>query len=75
MRKGQKPMVGARIPHTWMDQIEGICQETGKRPSDILKEALAAYLGKTDTDSVSSLQKRVSAVERKLQKLTTLVTQ
>ena len=73
MRKGQKPMVGARIPHTWMDQIEGICQETGKRPSDILKEALGVYLGKTDVDSVSSLQKRVAALERQYQKLIKLV--
>lgn len=66
-------MVGARIPRAWMDQIQGICQESGKSPSEVVQEALAEYLGRTDVDSVSSLKKRVAALERKYRKLAELV--
>jgi predicted DNA-binding protein len=41
MSKGQQPMVGARVPHPWKDQMESMCQETGKSESDIVREALA----------------------------------
>lgn len=73
MSKGQKPMVGTRIPHAWMEQIQNICQESGKCPSEVVQEALAAYLGRTDVNSVSSLNKRVTALERQYQKLVKLV--
>jgi predicted DNA-binding protein len=43
MSKGQKPIVGARIPHSWKDQIEGICQELGKSESAVVQEAIAQY--------------------------------
>lgn len=74
MGKGQQPMVGARVPHPWKDQIDGITQATGKSESDILREALAQYLGRTDLDSVDSLMKRVATLERQLKKLSQLVT-
>ncbi|MBW4523367.1 MAG: hypothetical protein KME16_27325 [Scytolyngbya sp. HA4215-MV1] len=73
MSKGQKPMVGARVPHSWKEQIQAICQETGKRESEIVQEAIAQYLGKTDLNSMSSLSKRVAALERQYQKLVKLV--
>ena len=74
MSKGQKPMVGARVPHPWKDQIEDICNETGKSESEVVQEALAQYLGRNDLNSVESLMKRVSTVERQLKKLAQLVT-
>ncbi|MBD1859964.1 MULTISPECIES: hypothetical protein [Leptolyngbya] len=74
MSKGQQPMVGARIPHAWKDQIEGICHETGKTESQILKEAIGQYLDRTDLDSVESLMKRVASLERQIKKLAQLVT-
>lgn len=67
-------MVGARVPHHWKDQMEGITQETGKSESEIVREALAQYLGRTDLDSVESLMKRVATLERQLKKLSQLVT-
>jgi predicted DNA-binding protein len=73
MSKGQKPMVGARVPHSWKDQIQSICTETGKSESEVVQEAIAQYLGKTDVNSVTSLNKRVSALERQYQKLVKLV--
>ncbi len=73
MSKGQKPMVGARVPHSWKDQIQSICTETGKSESEIVQEAIAQYLGRTDVNSVTSLNKRVAALERQYQKLVKLV--
>lgn len=67
-------MVGARVPHPWKDQIEDICNETGKSESEVVQEALAQYLGRNDLNSVESLMKRVSTVERQLKKLAQLVT-
>ncbi|KAM3112797.1 hypothetical protein [Phormidesmis sp. 146-33] len=74
MGKGQKPMIGARVPHAWKDQIEDICSETGKSESEVVQEAIAQYLGRTDLDSVESLMKRVAILERQLKKLAQLVT-
>jgi predicted DNA-binding protein len=74
MGKGQQPMVGARVPHAWKDQIKGICQETGKSESEVVQEAIPQYLGRTDLDSVESLMKRVATLERQLKKLAQLVT-
>jgi predicted DNA-binding protein len=74
MGKGQKPMVGARVPHVWKDQIQGICHETGKSESEVVQEAIAQYLGRTDLDSVESLIKRVATLERQLKKISQLVT-
>ena len=74
MSAGQQPMVGARVPHPWKDQIDGITQATGKSESEIVREALAQYLGRTDLDSVESLMKRVATLERQIKKLSQLVT-
>lgn len=67
-------MIGARVPHSWKDQIESICQETGKTESEVVQEAIAQYLDRTDLDSVESLMKRVANLERQLKKLAQLVT-
>ena len=74
MSKGQQPMVGARVPHPWKDQMEGITQETGKSESEIVREVLAQYLGHIDLNSVESLMKRVATLERQLKKLSQFVT-
>jgi RHH-type rel operon transcriptional repressor/antitoxin RelB len=73
MSKGQRPIVGARIPHSWKDQIQAICHESGKTESEIVQEAIAQYLGQTDANSVASLMKRVATLERQYQKLVKLI--
>ena len=73
MTKGQKPSIGARIPHQWKDKIEEICQASGKSESEVVQEALAQYLNITDSESVLSLAKRVAKLERQYQKLVKLV--
>ena len=66
-------MVGARVPHTWKDQILDISQETGKSESEVVQEAIAQYLGRNDLNSVESLMKRVATLERQYQKLVKLM--
>jgi predicted DNA-binding protein len=73
MGRGQKPMVGARVPHGWKDQIQAICAETGKSESEVVQDAIGQYLGQVDVNSVASLNKRVAALERQYQKLVKLV--
>lgn len=66
-------MVGARVPHSWKEQIQDICRASGKNESEVVQEAIAQYLGETDANAVQSLAKRVAALERKYQKLVKLV--
>ncbi|NJP12483.1 MAG: ribbon-helix-helix protein, CopG family [Leptolyngbyaceae cyanobacterium RU_5_1] len=73
MSQGQKPMVGARVPQSWKEQIESICKESGKTESEVVQEAIAQYLGRTDVTAIASLHKRVAALERQYQKLVRLV--
>jgi RHH-type rel operon transcriptional repressor/antitoxin RelB len=73
MSSGQKPMVGARVDYSWKDQIEKICRESGKTESEVVREAIAAYLGKTNVESVMSMNQRIKALERKYQKLAEIV--
>ena len=73
MSKSQKPMVGTRIPQAWMEQIQEICDESGRSSSEILREALAEYLKRTDAESVKSINKRLAALERQYQKLVKLI--
>lgn len=67
-------MIGARVPHNWKNQIADITLETGKSESDIVREAIAQYLDRTDLDSVESLMKRVANLERQMKTLAQLVT-
>ena len=68
-----KPIAAARIPHSWNDQIIEIATETNQKPSDIVKEAIGLYLGKTDPDSVVSMARRVATLEKQIKKLVQLV--
>ena len=68
-----KPIASARIPHSWDDQIKAIAAETGKTSSEIVKEAIGQYLGKTDPESIASMARRLSKLEQKYKKLAQLV--
>ena len=73
MSAGQKPLVSARIPQDWKQQIEAICREAGKSESEVVQEAIAQYLGQTDVNAIASLSKRVATLERQYKKLVQLV--
>ena len=73
----ESPMVGARVPQDWQQQISALALAAGRKEAEIVREALAQYLGKTDPSSVkgaiADLQDRVANVERKLISLGRLV--
>ncbi|MBX2862240.1 MAG: ribbon-helix-helix domain-containing protein [Leptolyngbyaceae cyanobacterium MAG.088] len=68
-----KPVVSARIPHGWDDQIRAIATETGRTPSDVVKEAIGLYLEKTDPNGVASMARRLGTLEKQVKKLVQLV--
>lgn len=49
------------------------CQQTGKTPSEVVHDALSAYLGVNSPESIESLNQRVVALERQYKKLAQLV--
>ena len=73
----ESPMVGARVPQDWQQQISAIASAAGRKEAEIVRDALAQYLGKTDPKAVkgaiSDLQGRVASLERKLAGLGRLV--
>ena len=73
----ESPMVGARVPQDWQQQISAIALAAGRKEAEIVRDAIAQYLGKTDPSSVkgalADLQDRVANVERKLASLGRLV--
>ncbi len=66
----ESPMVGARVPLEWHQQISALASATGRKEAEIVREALGEYLGKTDLGSVkgalADLQDRVTRLEQKL---------
>mgnify|MGYP001792879414 CR=1 FL=1 len=68
-----KPIAAARIPHSWDEQIRAISIETGRTPSEVVKEAIGLYLEKTDPASVTSMHHRLNKLERQYQKLAQLI--
>ena len=73
----ESPIVGARVPQDWQQQISVIALAAGRKEAEIVRDAVAQYLGKTDPSSVkgalADLQDRVANVERKLISLGRLV--
>ncbi|NEQ29605.1 MAG: CopG family transcriptional regulator [Leptolyngbya sp. SIO4C5] len=69
----EKPLVATRVPHSWVAQIEELSQETGKSQSEIVREALSQYLGKTDPDAVATMARRLSKLEQQYKKLAQLI--
>ena len=68
-----KPIAAARIPHSWDEQIRAIATETGRTPSEVVKEAISQYLEKTDPNGVASMSRRLATLEKQVKKLVQLV--
>ncbi len=71
--KGELPVVGGRVPHVLKDQLTAFCTETGQTESQVIREALSAYLGVHTPESIESLNKRIAVLERQYKKLTQLI--
>ncbi len=65
----ESPMVGARVPQEWQQQISAIALASGRKEAEVIREA-AQYLGKTDPGSIkfaiANLEDRVADLEQKL---------
>lgn len=64
-----QPLAHARIPHDWDSQLREIALKTGKSYSEVVREAIAEYIGKTEPDSVQSMSRRLAQLERQVKKL------
>lgn len=73
MMKGELPVVGGRIPHTLNDKLQAFCTESGKTTSEVVRDALSAYLGVNTPESVESINKHLAALKRQYKKLAQLV--
>jgi RHH-type rel operon transcriptional repressor/antitoxin RelB len=66
----ESPMLGARCPVEWQQQIQAIATASGRKEAEVIREALGQYLGKTDPGSIkgaiANLEDRVADLERKL---------
>ncbi len=66
----QRTTVGVRLPQEYIEEIDAICSAAGKNRTEVLTEAVAAYLGKTPPEGVRStleqLQQRMESLEKKL---------
>jgi len=67
------PMIGCRVPQDWQQQIEKIASTTGRTQAEVVREAVAVYLGQTDPNMIKSIlsehHNRLSKLERKLARL------
>lgn len=67
----ESPLASARIPPEWMSQLDAIAAQTGKSRTDLVREAIAMYLGVVSPDEVQSdlkrLERRLEDLEKKLQ--------
>lgn len=65
----ESPIVGVRIPPDWLEEINRICEETGKIKTQVVLEAVGAYLGKSPTAPTASeleaIYTRLAALEKK----------
>lgn len=70
-------MVGARVKEEWAEQIKVIALGSGRKEAEIVRDALAQYLGQTDPivvkGAIANVQERVTNLEQKLAGLGRLV--
>ena len=67
------PMVGARVPKDWQQQIQAFATASGRKEAFVVRFAFAQYLGRTDPGSVkgaiTALDDRVKVLERKARRV------
>jgi predicted DNA-binding protein len=73
----ESPMVGARVPQEWQEQISAIANAFGRKEAEAVRSAIAQYLGKTEpaevSRSIAYSQDKVASLEQKLAGLGRLV--
>ena len=73
----ESPMVGCRVPVEWQQKVRGIALASGRKEAEVVREAIAKYLGETDPAAIKSIleqhEARLAEVERKLGALGKLI--
>ncbi|NEP02030.1 MAG: hypothetical protein F6K58_25905 [Symploca sp. SIO2E9] len=71
------PMVGCRVPLEWQLKVRGIANASGRKEAEVVREAIAKYLGEANPDTIKSTleqhEQRLAEVERKLGALGQLI--
>ena len=65
----KKVLVSGRIEQEHYEQLRDIIQQSGKNESQVIREAIAYYLGVESMGAISGIEQRLVAVERKLSRL------
>jgi predicted DNA-binding protein len=71
-KQEQLILVGAKVRPLWKEQIEALAEARGQTPSDIVREAIGAYLKLKPEERDQSLAHRVKELEKKYLMLTQL---
>lgn len=70
----EKTVISVRFPSDYAEEIDQICEATGKTRSDVVIEAVESYLNKAPAPRVLSeleiLKEKVEAIEKKLKQST-----
>jgi predicted DNA-binding protein len=62
-------LVAGRVPQSYVNQLDKIGAETGKCQSELVRDAIAAYLGQTEPESVEKMTRRLAKLERQVKAL------
>jgi predicted DNA-binding protein len=62
-------LVAGRVPQSYVDQLDKIGESTGKCQSELVREAIAAYLGKTEPEAVEKMSRRMAQLEKQVKAL------
>jgi metal-responsive CopG/Arc/MetJ family transcriptional regulator len=62
-------LVAGRVPQSYVDQLDKTGETTGKCRSELVKDAIAAYLGKTEPEAVEKMSRRVAQLEKQVKAL------
>jgi predicted DNA-binding protein len=62
-------LIAGRVPQSYVDQLDQIGAATGKCQSELVREAIAAYLDKTEPASVEKMSRKLSQIEKQVKAL------
>lgn len=72
-RKGNKPAIGARIPHDVHAEFLRVKELSGKSESELVNQAIALFLGidaaETIPDRLTHLEQRFGKMEQQVQSI------
>jgi predicted transcriptional regulator len=79
-QKIKKITLSTKVPRSWGNKLEELAEQTGRSPTDLLREALAQYLGvedqkSADIDRLGAIEAELAALNQKVAELEPYKTQ